>query len=208
MRFNYPIILNLLGLLLVLNGLFMLLCLPVSVLYDDGTVLSFLMAGGVTLLVGANLWIFTRNTTNKALRKRDGFLIVTLGWVSMILFGSLPYLISGSIPNYTDAFFETTSGFTTTGATILDNIEAMPKGILFWRSLTQWIGGMGIIVLAVAVLPGRRGRVCENCTRCDRRLHRLRLRAGRRSHGDDRRNRSNPYRLLPEAFWNRRVSTA
>ncbi len=153
MRFNYPIILNLLGLLLVLNGVFMLLCLPVSALYGDGTALSFLIGGGITLLVGANLWIFTLKYNDKALTRRDGLLIVTSGWLSMSLFGALPYIISGAIPNYTDAFFETISGFTTTGATILDNIESLAPGILFWRSLTQWIGGMGIIVLAVAVLP-------------------------------------------------------
>jgi trk system potassium uptake protein TrkH len=87
------------------------------------------------------------------LRKRDGYLIVTFGWLIMSLTGSLPYVFSGAIPHYTDAFFETISGYTTTGASILTDIESLPKGILFWRSLTQWIGGMGIIVLAVAILP-------------------------------------------------------
>lgn len=153
MRINYPIIFNLLGLLLVLNGLFMLLCLPVSILYADGTGSSFLISGAINLLIGGTLWIFTRKNEEKGLSKRDGLLIVTWGWLSMSLFGALPYVISGAIPNYSDAFFETISGFTTTGASILDNIESLPPGILFWRSLTQWTGGMGIIVLAVAVLP-------------------------------------------------------
>ena len=80
-------------------------------------------------------------------------MIVVLGWLFMTFFGSLPYLISGSIPTITNAFFETMSGFTTTGSTILNDIEALPKSILFWRSMTQWIGGMGIIVLTIAILP-------------------------------------------------------
>ncbi|MDZ7846067.1 MAG: potassium transporter TrkG [Owenweeksia sp.] len=102
--------------------------------------------------MGGALWLMSRKST-KEVRKRDGFLIVALGWVSMSLFGSLPFILSGAIPGFTNAFFETISGFTTTGATILTDIEAMPNGLLFWRSMTHWIGGMGIIVLAVAILP-------------------------------------------------------
>jgi trk system potassium uptake protein len=99
------------------------------------------------------LWRTLRQSENKELRKRDGYLIVTLAWLAMGLAGSLPFSLSGAIPHYTDAFFESISGLTTTGATILTDIESAPKGILFWRSLIQWIGGMGIIVLAVAILP-------------------------------------------------------
>tara|TARA_B100001287_G_scaffold42053_1_gene31137 strand:- start:2529 stop:3827 length:1299 start_codon:yes stop_codon:yes gene_type:complete len=95
----------------------------------------------------------TKSEKNAEIKKRDGYLIVVGGWICMSLFGSLPYVISGSIPNFTDAFFETMSGFTTTGSTILNDIESLPKSILFWRSMTQWIGGMGIIVLTIAVLP-------------------------------------------------------
>ena len=97
-------------------------------------------------------WV-TNEHKNSEIKKRDGYLIVVGGWLFMTLFGSLPYLISGSIPNLTNAFFETMSGFTTTGSTILDDIESLPKSILFWRSMTQWIGGMGIIVLTIAILP-------------------------------------------------------
>ena len=98
-------------------------------------------------------YLLAHHTQNKALKKRDGYLVVTMGWLFMSLFGSLPYYLTGAIPDFSNAFFETVSGFTTTGASILNDIEAMPKSILYWRSLTQWIGGMGIIVLAVAILP-------------------------------------------------------
>lgn len=95
----------------------------------------------------------TKKDKNSEIKKRDGYIIVVLGWLFMTIFGSLPYIISGSIPTITNAFFETMSGFTTTGSTILNDIESLPKSILFWRSMTQWIGGMGIIVLTIAILP-------------------------------------------------------
>ena len=152
MRFNFKLILNLLGLLLLLNGVFMLLCLPFSIYYDE-RYLDIVIAGGITLFAGGLTWLLTLKGLNTELKKKDGYLVVTLGWLTMSLFGTLPFIISGTIPDFTDAFFETISGFTTTGASILTDIEAAPKGILFWRSLTQWIGGMGIIVLAVAILP-------------------------------------------------------
>ncbi|MDH5475614.1 MAG: TrkH family potassium uptake protein [Cyclobacteriaceae bacterium] len=152
MRFNFRIVIGLLGLLISLNGVFMLLCLPFSIYYNENWI-SILLSGVITLIVGIILWFWFRKYPNKELKKRDGYLIVTLGWLSMSFFGTLPYILSGSIPFFTDAFFETISGFTTTGASILNDIEAMPRGILFWRSLTQWIGGMGIIVLTVAILP-------------------------------------------------------
>ena len=138
--------------LLVLNGIFMLLCLPFSIYFDE-PIYSLGLSGLITACVGGIFWYSTRNNENKELKKKDGYLIVTFGWLMMSCFGTLPFLISGAIPNFTDAFFETISGFTTTGASILTDIESVDKGILFWRSLTQWIGGMGIIVLAVAILP-------------------------------------------------------
>jgi len=152
MRFNFRLILNLLSVLVLINGGFMLLCLPFSIYYRE-SLLSISIAAAVTILVGGGIFLYTRRNLNTELKKKDGYLVVTLGWLTMSLCGTLPYLISGTIPNFTDAFFETISGFTTTGATILTDIEILPKGILFWRSLTQWIGGMGIIVLAVAILP-------------------------------------------------------
>ena len=131
----------------------MLLCLPVSLYYDDGQWHALLIAGVLTAIIGVLAHLLTRNQTNGGLNKRDGYLVVTTGWLAMSIFGTLPYLFSGEIPSFTDAFFETLSGFTTTGASILNDIESMSEGVLMWRSLTQWIGGMGIIVLTVAILP-------------------------------------------------------
>ncbi|MEM1406371.1 MAG: potassium transporter TrkG, partial [Bacteroidota bacterium] len=152
MRFNLRLIGNVLGLLLFLNGSFILLCIPFSIYYHEPW-LPILASGLITSATGAVLWYLTKRNKNKELKKKDGYLIVTLGWLFMSLFGTLPFILSGAIPDFTDAFFETISGFTTTGASILTDIESTPKSILFWRSLTQWIGGMGIIVLAVAILP-------------------------------------------------------
>lgn len=99
------------------------------------------------------IWVLTRSSEKPNIRKREGFLIVTLGWVVMALSGTLPYVMSGSVTSFTDAFFETMSGYTTTGASVLNDLDIIPRDILLWRSMTQWIGGMGIIVLAVAILP-------------------------------------------------------
>lgn len=153
MRFNYKVIINVLGLLVLLNGAFMMTCVPFSLYFGGDDLYPIIGSSVMTMIIGYVTFVLTRNAASKELRKKDGYLIVTLGWLSMSLFGTLPYLLSGSIPEFTNAFFETISGFTTTGATILEDIESLDKGILFWRSLTQWIGGMGIIVLAVAILP-------------------------------------------------------
>lgn len=136
-----------------MNGGFMLLCIPFSLYFGGNDLYAFLQAAGITTLSGLLLKFLARNDTSNDLRKKDGYLIVTLGWLSMSFFGCLPYLLSGAIPDITNAFFETLSGFSTTGASVLTDIESVDKGILFWRSLTQWIGGMGIIVLTVAILP-------------------------------------------------------
>ena len=153
MLFNFRVILNILGLLLLLNGAFMFLCIPFSLDYYEDDFFALVGSGVFTIAVGGLLFLLTKNTKNKELRKRDGYLVVTLGWLIMSFFGCLPYIFSGAIPNITDAFFETISGFSTTGASVLTDIESVHRGILFWRSLTQWIGGMGIIVLTVAILP-------------------------------------------------------
>jgi trk system potassium uptake protein TrkH len=152
MNLNFKIIFHLMGLLLLCNGGFMLLAAIVSGIYDDGTTLDITLAAIVTLLVGVLAMFYTQGH-KKEVNRREGYIIVTMGWVIMSLSGVLPYLFSGAIPGVTDAFFETISGYTTTGASIVNDIEALPQGILFWRSLTHWIGGMGIIVLAIAILP-------------------------------------------------------
>ncbi len=140
------------GLLLLCNGSFMLLAGLVSGIYQDGATLDILLAAIVTMLVGVMAMFYTREH-RKEVKRKEGYVIVTFGWLIMSLSGVLPYIFSGSIPNITNAFFETISGYTTTGASILNDIESLPNGILFWRSLTHWIGGMGIIVLAIAILP-------------------------------------------------------
>ena len=131
----------------------MMLGIPFSIYYGDNDVYTLLYTGSGVALLGFLLWFFTRKTDRIQLGKREGYLIVTLGWVIMSLFGALPFIFHGSISSFTDAFFETMSGFTTTGASILTDIESLPHGLLFWRSFTQWIGGMGIIVLSLAILP-------------------------------------------------------
>ncbi|MFC2126010.1 TrkH family potassium uptake protein [Bacteroidota bacterium] len=153
MRFNFRAVLAIQGILAMLLGGFMFLCLPVSYIYQDGTSTTFILSGTFAIVAGFSLWFYFSRKEDPELKKKDGYLVVTFGWLSMAIFGAVPYIISGTIPIYADAFFETMSGFTTTGASILTDIEALPYGILMWRSLTQWIGGMGIIVLAVAILP-------------------------------------------------------
>jgi trk system potassium uptake protein TrkH len=149
---NIRIISRLLGFLLVIEGGFMLLSIPISIIYNENEAIAFLISGLITAFTGGAAFYFNRKA-DKSISKRDGYIIVSLGWVLFSLFGTLPFVISGSIPSFTDAFFETISGFTTTGASILNDIESLSHGILFWRSLTQWLGGMGIIVLSLAVLP-------------------------------------------------------
>ena len=152
MNLNLQIIIKFLGLLLILNGGFMLLCIPASLYYMEGGLWPLISSAGITIGLGAFAWLLTRKT-NQIIRKRDGYLVVTMGWLVMSLTGTLPYILSGTIPGFISAFFETVSGYTTTGASVLSDIEAVPKGILLWRSFTHWIGGMGIIVLTIAILP-------------------------------------------------------
>ena len=149
---NTKIILSFLGLTSMLNGVFMLIAIPFSLYHNEPASVGILKAGLTTISLGFLLWIFNKNA-QKSLGKKEGYLIVTLGWLMLTLTGTFPYVFTGAIPNYTDALFETISGYSTTGSSILTDIESMPKGILFWRSATHWIGGMGIIVLAVAILP-------------------------------------------------------
>ncbi|MEM9894804.1 MAG: TrkH family potassium uptake protein [Bacteroidota bacterium] len=153
MLFNYKVISRVIGVLLLINGLFMITCLPFSLYYKGDDFWPLIHSALIAIGFGTLFFFVGRRNSSRELKKKDGYLIVTLGWVFMSAFGAIPFVLSGAIPNYTDAFFETISGFSTTGATILTDIESIDKGILFWRSLTQWIGGMGIIVLTVAILP-------------------------------------------------------
>lgn len=150
---NYRVILYITGFLLMLTGLFMLSACIFSIYYGENDTLAIIISGAITSTTGVVLWYLFRDAKGSEIKKKEGYLIVTLGWVMMSVFGTLPFIIHGSIPSFTDALFETVSGFTTTGASILTDVEALPKGLLFWRSLTHWIGGMGIIVLSIAILP-------------------------------------------------------
>lgn len=127
--------------------------LPFSIYHGDDDIYVLLGSGVGTSLAGLLLLLLNRSEHKPELNKRDGYVIVALGWVVMSIFGAIPFVIHGSIPSYTDAFFETMSGFTTTGASILNDIESLPHGLLYWRSITQWLGGMGFIVLSLAILP-------------------------------------------------------
>lgn len=150
---NFKVVFNIIGFLLILNGLFILTGIGFSIYYQSDDLSALLISGIGTSLCGFIIWLATRKTEITELGKREGYLIVTIGWFVMTIFGAVPFILHGSISSYTDAFFETMSGFTTTGASILTNIESLPPGLLFWRSLTQWLGGMGIIVLSLAILP-------------------------------------------------------
>jgi len=149
---NIPIVLRVLSFLLIVEGLFMLSGLGFAFYFNE-SIWPLLISSLITGSIGLITWFITRKNYRKNIGKREGYLIVSLSWVIISLFGTLPFLLSGSITNYTDAFFETISGFTTTGATVLTDIEIVPKSILYWRAMTHWIGGMGIIVLTVAILP-------------------------------------------------------
>ena len=152
MRLNVKIIIYLMGILLACNAGFMMLAAIASAIYRDGVTAPLFYAALVTLGIGVVSLVLTRKR-DKNLRRKEGYAIVSFGWLVMALSGMLPYLFTGAIPSVSHAFFETISGYTTTGASIIDDLESLPEGILIWRSLTQWIGGMGIIVLAIAILP-------------------------------------------------------
>ncbi len=152
MKLNYKIIFHFFGLLLLFNGGFMLLSAVVSLIYSDNMTIELLMSGLAVLILGVLIMMMTKKHS-KVMNKREGYIVVTFGWIVMALSGAIPYVVTNTIPSFTSAFFETMSGYTTTGATILNDIEIVPKGVLFWRSTTHWIGGMGIIVLAIAILP-------------------------------------------------------
>ena len=149
---NKKMIFRVLGVLLFIESAMFLLCAAVSLCYGEQDYQYFLYTILLNTLVGGVLLICSRGAENR-LTRRDGYCIVTFTWFLFTLFGMLPFYFSGGIPSVTDAFFETMSGFTTTGSSILNHVEALPHATLFWRSLTQWLGGLGIIMLFIAILP-------------------------------------------------------
>ena len=147
---NYGMIRYIVGKMLLIEGFLLLFPAFVSFLYGEMEGISFLLTAMLLLLVS---FLGSRKPENTAIYAKEGFLIVALAWVLWSVFGALPFLLSGCIPRFEDAFFEVVSGFTTTGSTILRDIEGLPKCMNFWRCLTHWVGGMGVLVFVMAVLP-------------------------------------------------------
>ena len=150
---NYRIIIHLTGSVLVIISAFMLTGVIVSLVLDQPDLKAMALSVCITLASGLVMYFSTFKHKRESMRHRDVFGSVTICWLTITLFGSLPYLLSGTFDSFTNAYFEAMAGFTTTGATMLMDIEAVPLGVLFWRHMTQWIGGMGIILFALAVLP-------------------------------------------------------
>lgn len=150
---NVRVISHFIGIVLILISLFMLLPVAVSLIYRQSDTMPLIQSFVVTLLAGSILYLTAGRYKREEIRHREALIVVTLTWVVTSLFGSLPFLLSGTFDSFTDAYFESIAGFTTTGSSVLIDIEAVPRGVLFWRSLMQWIGGMGIIVFALAILP-------------------------------------------------------
>ena len=152
-KISLSVLLRIQGFLLLIEGVFMLLVLPVTYFHHGINAFSMPFSALITVMTGFVLCFSTRKKKGQRLNHREGVITICLSWLVLSVFGGLPFLLSKCVPNFTDAFFEALSGFTTTGATILTNIETVPKDILLWRSLTQWIGGLAIIVFAVVLIP-------------------------------------------------------
>lgn len=150
--FHPKVIFRIIGMLLFLEAAFLSSSVAVALYYGENVVPALLYSIAAMVGVGAFLVCKCRNA-GRDVSRRDGYIVVTITWIIFSLFGALPYMLSGAIPGFTDAYFETMSGFTTTGATILNDIEAMPKSLLFWRAMTHWVGGLGIVFFTVAVFP-------------------------------------------------------
>ena len=148
---NYRMISYILGFVLKIEAALMSLSLIVALIYSESCAVSIGITMVITFLLGLVLGI--KKPASKSIRVKEGLLTVALSWLTMSLLGTLPLFLSGAVPSYIDGFFEIVSGFTTTGASILTQIEGLPKGILFWRSFTHWLGGMGILVFVLALMP-------------------------------------------------------
>jgi trk system potassium uptake protein len=149
--FNIRIILKIIGIALIVESLVMFLCTTATIIYQ-GNPLPLVKSGIITAIFGGLLFIFNKKA-NKKIDKQEGYLIISSIWIFLAIFGALPYVFSGFLHQFTDAFFESISGFTTTGSTVIPNVEIVSKDILLWRSLTQWLGGFSIILLSLAIIP-------------------------------------------------------
>lgn len=151
-KLNYKLILYIIGLLLLFNGGAMFITAGVSLLTGDGVVNEITSSAIIIISIGLILMLSNKNNIRQ-INKKDGYLIVTVGWLTMIFSGMLPYYMTDSISSFSNLIFESMSGYTATGSTIINDVESLPKSVIFWRSMTHWLGGMGIIVLAIAILP-------------------------------------------------------
>ena len=151
-KLNYKLILYIIGLLLLFNGVAMFITAGVSLLTSDGVVNEITSSAIIIISIGLILMLSNKNNIRQ-INKKDGYLIVTVGWLTMIFSGMLPYYMTDSISSFSNLIFESMSGYTATGSTIINDVESLPKSVIFWRSMTHWLGGMGIIVLAIAILP-------------------------------------------------------
>ena len=154
---NKKFVFYILGRILVVEAILLLLPTICSAIYHETSIFAFLITMGIALILGLTL-IFLNRKTDKTMYAKEGFAIVSLAWIIVSVIGCLPFVISREIPSFVDAFFETVSGFTTTGASIVPNVEILSRGILFWRSFTHWVGGMGILVFVMAIIPTNEGR--------------------------------------------------
>lgn len=148
---NFGMIKNILGWILIFEGIFMTVPFITGIVYGEAALWSFLISTLVCLAFGGLLIL--RKPKNKVLYSREGYVIVSLSWIVLSLFGAIPIYISGAAPSFVDALFETVSGFTTTGASIMSDVEILPKAVLMWRSFTHWVGGMGVLVFIMAFVP-------------------------------------------------------
>lgn len=148
---NYKMVFHIIGRILLVEALLLAVPLAVSLIYREDIILAYVLP--ILLLIATGLALGYKQPKNSAIYAKEGFFVVSLSWIVISLFGALPFWLSGAIPSYLDSFFETVSGFTTTGASILAEVESLPMSLLFWRSFTHWVGGMGILVFVLAILP-------------------------------------------------------
>lgn len=153
---NYRMITYILGWILLFEAGFLLVPTVTALIYGEAAVKGFLLT--IAICAAASVLLIFKRPKNAALRSRDGFIIVSLSWIVLSLFGALPFVLTGATASYVDAFFETVSGFTTTGSSIMTDVECLPKAVLIWRSFTHWVGGMGVLVFIMAFLPLSGGR--------------------------------------------------
>ena len=154
---NYRMVFSMIGRLLMLEAGLLLLPAACSAIYGESSVVALLISAAIALVLGGGLTLICR-TKKQAIYAKEGFVIAALSWIFLSAVGALPFVLSGEVPSYIDAFFETVSGFSTTGASVIADVSRLSQGILFWRSFTHWVGGMGVLVLMMALVPTGSGR--------------------------------------------------